>query len=66
MVKLFYLFSWHFGLWWNTEIEIRFSTVDIVKLKTVIFKLNYKTEKLFQKIIDLACLISNKRIFGWK
>ena len=64
IVKWLYLFRWHFGLWGNTEIEISFSVLDIVK--AVIFKLNYKSGKQFLQIIDLACLISNKRAFGWK
>lgn len=42
--------------------EIRFSVLDTVK--AVIFQLNYKSRKQLQKIMDLACLISNKRAFG--
>ena len=64
IVKWLCLFRWHFGLWGSTEIEISFSVLDIVK--AVIFKLNYKSGKQFMQIIDLACLISNKRAFGWK
>lgn len=56
------------------SIQMAFSYDRVLKLKVdsqqqilskiVIFKLNYENRKLFQKLIDLGYLITNKRTFG--